>query len=163
MDIILISGNEPCSQAAAHFIGNNNNHENKASAYDALISTPSFCRYIKKIFVKKMSRGLFEVVYCDNENNIVASYSGDAGRIPETLSDPRVIEVAEITYSPLEYWRKTRGMTLKQLSEATGILIKSISRFETGERELKNASAETVLKLAKALGVSVEELLERGR
>ncbi len=160
MDIILIHGNEPCSQAAAHFIGNNNNHENKASAYDALISTPSFCRYIKKIFVKKMSRGLFEVAYCCDNNNLVASYSGDAGRIPETLSDPRVIEVAEITYSPLEYWRKTRGMTLKQLSEASGIMVKSISRFETGERELKNASAETVLKLAKALGVSVEELIK---
>lgn len=162
MDIILINGNEPCSQAAAHFIGNNN-RGNKASAYDALISTPLFCQYIKKIFVKKMSRGLFEVAYCDNENHLVASYSGDAGRIPETLSDPRAVEVAEITYSPLEFWRKTKGMTLKQLSEATGMMIKAISRFETGERELKNASAETVLKLAKALGVSVEELLERSR
>lgn len=162
MDIILINGNEPCSQSAAYFIGNNN-RGNKASAYDALINTTSFSRYIKKIFVKKMSRGLFEVAYCDNDNHLVASYSGDAGRIPETLSDPRVIEVAEITYSPLEFWRKTKGMTLKQLSEASGIMVKSISRFETGERELKNASAETVLKLAKALGVSVEELLERGR
>ena len=102
MDIILINGNEPCSQAAAHFIGNNN-RRNKASAYDALISTPSFCKYIKKIFVKKMSRGLYEVAYCDNDNHLVASYSGDAGRIPETLSDPRVIKVAEITYSPLEF------------------------------------------------------------
>ncbi len=162
MNIILISGNEPCSPKAAHFIGNNN-RGNKASAYDALINTTSFSRYIKKIFVKKMSRGMFAVAYCDNENRLITSYSGDAGRIPETLSDPRVIEVAEITYSPLEYWRKTRGMTLKQLSEASGIMVKSISRFETGERELKNASAETVLKLAKALGVSVEELLERGR
>lgn len=51
------------------------------------------------------------------------------------------------------------GMTLKQLSEATGMMIKAISRFETGERKLKNASAETVLKLAKALGVKAEELL----
>lgn len=107
-----------------------------------------------------MSRGLFEVAYCDDDNHLVASYSGDAGRIPETLSDPRVIEVAEITYSPLEFWRKTKGMTLKKLSEATGMMIKAISRFETGERELKNASAETVLKLAKALGVSVEELIK---
>ena len=44
-------------------------------------------------------------------------------------------------------------------SVATGMMIKAISRFETGERELKNASAETVLKLAKALGVKAEELL----
>lgn len=54
--------------------------------------------------------------------------------------------------------REYKG-TLKYLSEKTGIPAQNISRLETGARDVRKASGETLLKLAEALGVTMEELV----
>ena len=51
------------------------------------------------------------------------------------------------------------GMTLESLSEKSGIPFQNISRWERGERDIANASGKLLLKLAKALGVTIEELV----
>lgn len=49
--------------------------------------------------------------------------------------------------------------TQQELASRTGLKVQSISRLETGERPLENATGKVLLKLADGLGVSVEELL----
>lgn len=54
--------------------------------------------------------------------------------------------------------REYKG-TLKYLSEKTGIPAQNISRLETGARDVRKAAGETLLKLAEALDVTMEELV----
>lgn len=49
--------------------------------------------------------------------------------------------------------------TQQELASRTGLKVQAISRLETGERPLENATGKVLLKLADGLGVSVEELL----
>lgn len=56
----------------------------------------------------------------------------------------------------LQQIRKRRGLTLQQMEEITGIAFNTISRYERGAI---SPNAETALKIAQALGVTVDELL----
>lgn len=51
------------------------------------------------------------------------------------------------------------GMTLDALATKSGIIAQNISRLENGGRDIRKASGETLLKLAEALGVTMEELV----
>lgn len=53
--------------------------------------------------------------------------------------------------------RKKRGLTLKQLEKISGIAFSSIARIERGER--KEVTIQTVIKLAKAFEVSLDDLV----
>jgi len=59
----------------------------------------------------------------------------------------------------LLYCRQLKGWTLRQLSSDTGIKIAAIQQWESGRRSIGNASAVMVAKIAKALSISVEELI----
>ncbi|GAA3740539.1 transcriptional regulator with XRE-family HTH domain [Spinactinospora alkalitolerans] len=52
--------------------------------------------------------------------------------------------------------RQTRGATLSQLSETTGISLSTLSRLESGQRK---PTLELLLPLAKAHGVPLDELV----
>lgn len=52
--------------------------------------------------------------------------------------------------------RERRGLTLQQMEEITGIALNTISRYERG---VISPNAETAVKIAQALGVTVDELL----
>jgi transcriptional regulator with XRE-family HTH domain len=54
--------------------------------------------------------------------------------------------------------RQAHGMTQEQLSELTGVHRVTIARIETGEVSPK---AETLRRLADALGVLVDDIIER--
>ena len=56
----------------------------------------------------------------------------------------------------LKQTRKDKGLTQNQLSEITGINISQINRWETG---LSQPILEGAIKLAKALHVSIDELV----
>jgi transcriptional regulator with XRE-family HTH domain len=60
----------------------------------------------------------------------------------------------------LRYLRDQAGMTLSQVSQATGIAVSSVGRLERGERE---PGWETVRKLADALGVTPSDFLPSDR
>jgi len=53
--------------------------------------------------------------------------------------------------------RKNYGMTIKDLSDKSGVGQSTISEIETGK--VKNPKSETLSKLAKALNVTVDSLL----
>lgn len=54
--------------------------------------------------------------------------------------------------------RQAHGMTQEQLAEATGVHRVTIARIETGDVSPK---AETLKRLADALGVLVDDLIEK--
>ncbi len=58
--------------------------------------------------------------------------------------------------TPLRVWRQYRNLSLKQLSEASKIGLSYISELERG---LKNGPGHVWSKLARALGVSIEDIL----
>ncbi len=68
-----------------------------------------------------------------------------------------------ITFSPscnLQAIRVARRMSQAELSEASGIPVGTIRKFESLQKSINRASVDTVLKLAKALNTSIEKILE---
>lgn len=63
--------------------------------------------------------------------------------------------------TPLARIRRERGMTQAQLAEATGMPFQAISRLERGAREIGNTRGDTLLRLAQALGTTVDELIKK--
>lgn len=55
---------------------------------------------------------------------------------------------------------KSKGMTAYRLSKITGIDIRSLYYYATGDRQLKRASYATVQKIANALQVTAEDILD---
>ena len=56
--------------------------------------------------------------------------------------------------------RERRGLTLQQVEDLTGVDGNTISRYERG---VLNPTSKTVLKIAEALGVTADELLNAPR
>jgi transcriptional regulator with XRE-family HTH domain len=56
--------------------------------------------------------------------------------------------------------RKQRGLTQKQLADMTDLRTSYISRLEIGERSLEKLSLDIAARLAAALGIHAEELLD---
>ena len=61
---------------------------------------------------------------------------------------------------PIAYFRSVSGLSQQQLSDKSGIVRQQIAKYETGERRIDTAQARTVLRLARALGVTVEDVIE---
>lgn len=59
----------------------------------------------------------------------------------------------------VRYLRQQRGWTQNDLAEASGLAQNHISAIERGERE--NMTHGTIVKLAQAFGISVEELRQQ--
>lgn len=62
--------------------------------------------------------------------------------------------------SKLQQIRKARGFTQQQLSEASGVTLRMIQLYEQGQNDLYKAQVTVALRLAKALGCEVEDLLD---
>ncbi len=60
----------------------------------------------------------------------------------------------------LKQVRKAKGLTQRELAEATGMSLRTLQHLERGARDLNQAAALTVYAIAKALGVEMTELLD---
>lgn len=59
----------------------------------------------------------------------------------------------------LKQFRVAAGLTQAELARRIGTKQPNIAKLETGKREMDGIEAATALKLARALGTTVEELL----
>lgn len=57
--------------------------------------------------------------------------------------------------------RKNKGYTQSKLAEISGVNIRMIQKYESGERDFKKALVQTAFKIADALEVTVDELFVR--
>lgn len=62
--------------------------------------------------------------------------------------------------SKLKRARQDRGMTQKGLAEAARISLRTLQHYEQGSKDLNQAAAITVYRIAAALGVTVEDLID---
>ena len=82
-----------------------------------------------------------------------------------TASDDRALEVICGLYesrsqvSRLQEYRKRMAMTQAELSEASGVNIRTLQQYETGAKSLNRAAAESVLSLARILHCKPDELM----
>ena len=60
----------------------------------------------------------------------------------------------------LKRMRTKTGITQATLSKITGVKLRSLQNYEQGQDNINQAAAITVLRLARALGCSVEDILE---
>lgn len=60
----------------------------------------------------------------------------------------------------LKYIRKKKGMTRKELSEKSGINIRTIEGYEQGNRDIEMAYIDTLLSLSISLECKISDLLE---
>lgn len=59
----------------------------------------------------------------------------------------------------LKELRKLCGMTQKELSERSGVNIRQIQKYESGEYSLNNMTAKTADSISHALGCSIDDLV----
>ena len=64
--------------------------------------------------------------------------------------------------SKLKTIREGSNINQKKLSELSGVNVRMIQHYEQGFKDINKAQALTVYKIAKALGCTVEDLLETG-
>ena len=80
-------------------------------------------------------------------------------------SEQKFVEVAEKIISEraktsrLQELRKLAGLTQKQLSERSGVNLRTLQQYESQSKDINKASGVILLSLAKALDCSVEEIL----
>ena len=66
----------------------------------------------------------------------------------------------ETTLTPLKNRRLAAGLSQSQLAEQTGLSLRTLQDYEQDRKPLAGARAITVLTLARALGCSVEDLID---
>ena len=62
--------------------------------------------------------------------------------------------------SKLKALRENRNISQSELSTLSGVKLRSIQMYEQGINDINKAQAETVYRLSRAIGCSVEDLLE---
>lgn len=61
--------------------------------------------------------------------------------------------------SKIAHYRKNKGMTQQELADLSDVKLRSLQRYESGERDVNKAHAILIYKIANALGVEVEDIL----
>ena len=56
--------------------------------------------------------------------------------------------------------RESKALTQAQLSARSGVSLRMIQHYEQGQKDLSKAQYRTLKKLAEALDVTIDELLE---
>lgn len=63
-------------------------------------------------------------------------------------------------YANLKKFRLAAGFSQSELAEISGVPVRTIQQYEQSQKNINAAKAETVVKLAKSLNTTVENLLE---
>lgn len=83
-----------------------------------------------------------------------------AEEVARQTTFPLAVVKAELDGAhPVKAWRDHRGLTQQTLAERSGVVRELIAQIE-GRR--KQGSVETIDRLARALGVPIDSLVERG-
>ncbi len=81
----------------------------------------------------------------------------DISRFCESM-ERRYNEV--VTETKLRKIRESRGLSQSELAKISGVAIRSIQLYEQKVNDIDKAQAQTLYKLARTLGCSIEDLLE---
>lgn len=130
----------------------------------AIIKTETYWLYIYN------ASGKFAIKITTGDKNILPVTVINVNRTYiNTISPEALVKAAE---EELKYWelarrplsklalcRQSYGLTLEELAKASAIDKTTIHRFESGERDIKQARYETVRKIADALQRDISEII----
>lgn len=85
-------------------------------------------------------------------------HEADITRFVDAI-DARVKE--HFSETNLKRFRATYGLTQAELAKRSGVSIRSIQMYEQRNKDINKASAETLYRLAKVLGCTMEDLVEK--
>lgn len=94
----------------------------------------------------------------------------DLQKMYDTLHEADISKFVDIVNRRMkEYFPETNlkrirfsyGYTQAELAKRSGVRLRSIQMYEQRNKDINKASAETVYKLAKALGCTIEDLIEK--
>ena len=94
----------------------------------------------------------------------------DLQQMHASLHEADISKFADIVDAKVrEYFAETNlkrirtlyGCTQAELAKRSDVSLRSIQMYEQRNKDINNASAETVLSLAKVLGCTMEDLLEK--
>ena len=93
------------------------------------------------------------------------TFTGYLRNTSSSVSEPIISreewdKVRAVLKTNLARIRNKRGLSQSKLAEASGVNVRMIQHYEQGFKDINQASALTVYRLAEALSVSVGELLE---
>lgn len=95
-----------------------------------------------------------------NNANGCELYDVIHGRMPRDVVKLKMeIQTVFKNENVLSIARARAGLSQSQLAKASGVSIKAIQKYESGERSLERAEAGNVKKLAAALGIRMEDLV----
>lgn len=101
---------------------------------------------------------IFKAVdYTDFEKMYTALHEADISKLVDTV-DRRMKECFAETN--LKRFRTLYGCSQSELARLSGVSLRSIQMYEQRKKDINKASVETVYRLAKALGCTVEDLTE---
>lgn len=95
---------------------------------------------------------------------------GDLQKMYYTLHEADITKFVDIVDSKIkEYFSETNlkrirtayGFTQAELAERSGVSLRSIQMYEQRNKNINKASADTMYRFAKALGCTMEDLIER--
>lgn len=61
----------------------------------------------------------------------------------------------------LQSYRISQMLTQEELASRANVNVRTLQDYEQGRKSINSARADTVLRLAEALGVTVEDILEK--
>ncbi len=70
------------------------------------------------------------------------------------------MEIKGYSETNLKRIRKANGCTQKELSEMSGVSLRSIQMYEQRNKDINKAQLASVYRLAKSLGCTMEDLIE---
>ena len=71
----------------------------------------------------------------------------------------RIAEYKGKSVNPLKRQRRSAGLTQKELAERSGVKLRMIKAYEQNYQDISKAEVLSVIKLARALNCSPEDLL----
>ena len=97
------------------------------------------------------------ISFTDLQNMYYTLHEADISKFADVL-DMRMRE--HFVDTRLKHYRAINSMSQSELAKASGVSLRSIQMYEQRNKDINKASAETILRLSKALSCSMEDLLE---
>ena len=102
---------------------------------------------------------IFKVVSYENlEKMYYTLHEADISKFADTLDE---LIKKHFTDTNLKRLRTVYGCSQAELAKRAGVSLRSVQMYEQRNKDINKASVETVSRLAKALGCSIEDLIER--
>ena len=110
-------------------------------------------------FSGKRFKDIFEHVKLSDIISMYAVYHEmDISKFIETMDETCATVLPECRLKKL---RESRGLTQAELAKVSGVSLRSIQMYEQRRKDINKASAETLYSLAKVLGCTIEDLIEK--